>query len=296
MKVDFHVHLTASDGTFAPDELVRAATRGGFAAFSITDHDNVDAYVRGAIEGSGASIDPDSLRPVPGIELSIDPGDGFDKFHLLGLGVDPHDTALKSFLQRVIDGRDERNERILANFARIGIDIPRAELDEYARGDVLARPHFAAWLFRHGYSHDIKPAFERYLVPDAPDATRCYEERWHPSQEDAFRIIHGAGGICVMAHPKYWRTTWKTTGPDYGDAERELARLKEAGLDGLEAMYQSNTVEETVNFVRIADRLGLVKSAGSDFHGENKPAISLGMTVDEPFIAPLFDALGLTPM
>ena len=94
-----------------------------------------------------------------------------------------------------------------------------------------------------------------------------------------------------MAHPKFWRRSWKVTGPEYADAERELATLKEKGLDGLEAHYQANTPEENMEFTRIASRVGLLKSAGSDFHGTNKKNIPLGMDVEESFIAPLLDAL-----
>ena len=94
-----------------------------------------------------------------------------------------------------------------------------------------------------------------------------------------------------MAHPKYWRREWKTMETDYAAAARELARLKEKGLDGLEALYRANSVEENVAFTRIADSIGLLKSAGSDFHGANKPTIPLGMQVSESFIAPLLERL-----
>ena len=163
----------------------------------------------------------------------------------------------------------------------------------YAHGEVLARPHFARWLLEHGLVVSIKEAFEKYLLPDSPAETRCYEERWHPSQEEAFRVVHGAGGICVMAHPKYWRRDWKTTGPDYVAAERGLAALKEKGLDGVEALYQANSVEENIEFTRIVTRLGYLTTAGSDFHGANKPTISLGMEVAESFIAPVLERLNL---
>ena len=280
MKVDFHVHSTASDGTFAPSELVSQAERGGFAAIALTDHDNCDGISEflGA-EGAG-------LRRVAGVELSIEPGEGFDKLHLLALGIDPTNESLKAFLKSILDGRNARNERIFANFHRLGMDIKPEP-----HGEVLARPHFARWLVDNGYAADIPEAFEKYLLPDSPAETRCYEERYHPSQEETFRVVHAAGGLCIMAHPKYWRREWKTTGPDYAAAERELARLKEKGLDGLEALYRANFVEENVAFTRIADSLGLLKSAGSDFHGANKPTIPLGMNVAESFIAPLLERL-----
>ena len=275
MIVDFHVHSTASDGTCTPAELAEKGC--SFAAIALTDHDNTDGL--------------DGWKGIPGIELSIEPGEGFDKFHLLGLGIDPLNTELKDFLKQVLDGRNARNERILANFRRLGIEMSGVE--SYAHGEVLARPHFARWLMDHGYVSSVKEAFEKYLLPDSPVATRCYEERWHPSQEEAFRTIHAAGGLCVMAHPKYWRTDWKATGPDYVAAERELAALKERGLDGVEALYQANTNEENVAFTRIATKLGYLKTAGSDFHGANKPTIPLGMEVSENFITPVLERLDM---
>ena len=285
MVVDFHVHSVASDGTLPPRELVGIAAQGSFAAIALTDHDNTDGAGEFAAAGSEANASGAATRFVQGIELSIEPGETFDKFHLLGLGVDPGNAELKAFLRKVLEGRNERNRAIFENFRRIGID----DIAPEPHGEVLARPHFARWLVDHGHAASIADAFAKYLLPDSPSETRCYEERFHPSQEEAFRVIHGAGGLCVMAHPKYWRRSWKIEGPDFGDAERELARLTEMGLDGLEAIYQANKPEENVGFTIIAAKLGLLPTAGSDFHGANKPTISLGMDVSESFIAPFLE-------
>ena len=276
--IDFHVHSTASDGTESPQALVQKAAKKGFAAIALTDHDNTDGVAEFMDEGRRLGV-----RTIPGIELSIEPGAGFDRFHLLGLGIDPQNAALRAFLQKVLDGRNARNERIVANFSRLGIDLG-GEIASYAHGDVLARPHFARWLIDHGYSASVTDAFAKYLLPDSPRETRCYEERFHPSQEEAFAVVHGAGGICVMAHPKYWRRAWKATGCDFAAAARELAVLKEKGLDGLETLYEANRPEENVEFSRIARSLGFVMTAGSDFHGKNKPTIRLGMKVSDDFV------------
>lgn len=294
MVVDFHVHSTASDGTCAPSELAEKAK--GFAAIALTDHDNCDG-----VEEFGKCEKLETCERFAGVELSIEPGEGFDKFHLLGLGIDPKSEGLLTLLKRILDGRNARNSRILANFRKIGIEMmPNpsnvshfSNVSHYSHGEVLARPHFARWLVDHGHAADIRDAFAKYLLPESPSATRCYEERWHPLQEDAFRAIHAAGGICVMAHPKYWCTDWKTAGCDFPVAERELAALKERGLDGVEALYQANTNEENVAFTRIATKLGYLKTAGSDFHGANKPTIPLGMEVSEGFIAPVLERLDM---
>lgn len=285
MLVDFHVHSTASDGTNPPAAL---AERGrDFVAMALTDHDNCD----GVEEFLSAPVGDSAVRRVSGVELSVEPGEGFHKFHLLGLGVDPANEGLRTFLRRVLEGRNERNRRILANFVRIGIEIPPSEIATYAHGEVLARPHFARWLVDHEYAPDVKAAFERYLAPTSPAATSCYEDRWHPAQEEAFRTVHAAGGLTIMAHPKYWDKHWKFFGVDFERAERELARLKETGLDGVEAIYQANSKRENVEFTRIALKHGYLTSAGSDFHGDNKPSIRLGMEVEESFIRPLLERL-----
>lgn len=286
MIVDFHVHSSASDGTYAPAEIAAKAKKGDFTAIALTDHDNCDG-IHEFLSGSNSN-----LRLIPGIELSIDPGKGFDKFHLLGLNIDPDNAALKSFLRRVLEGRNARNARIISNFRQLGFEM-EGTIESYSHGEVLARPHFARWLMERGYVKTIKEAFDKYLLSESPRETRCYEDRYHPSQEEALSVIHGAGGLAVMAHPKYWRRYWKDTGPEYADAERELYALKEKGLDGLESLYQANTVEEDIRFTRIADAVGLLKTAGSDFHGENKPTIPLGVTVTEEFIVPFLERLGL---
>jgi len=284
MTVDFHVHSTASDGTCAPAELVARAA--DFAALALTDHDNGDGLAEAAAAARTAG-----LRFVAGIELSIEPGALFDKFHLLGLGVDPTHPRLREFLRRVLEGRRARNARITENFRRLGIDM--TDIASYAHGEVLARPHYARWLVEHGRARDIPDAFAKYLLPESPAATRCYEERYHPAQEEALAVVHDAGGLCVMAHPKYWQREWKYVGCDFAKAARGLAELKEKGLDGVEALYRANTPAENVEFVRMADALGYLKTAGSDFHGGNKPEIPLGMEVSREYLVPLFERLNL---
>ncbi len=274
MLVDLHVHSTASDGTLSPEEI--AVRAKDFVAIALTDHDNCDGI------GKWGGI--------AGIELSIDAGKGFDRFHLLGLGIDVNCPQLKLFLQRILDGRNERNAQIIANFERLGIELGE-EIGAYAHGEVLARPHFAAWLVDHGIVGSVREAFDKYLLASSPKATRCYEERYHPSQEKSFEVVHAAGGLAIMAHPRYWRDEWRIAGRDYAMAETELKRLKDVGLDGIEAIYQANSMEDNIEFTRIADKVGLIKTAGSDFHGATKPEITLGMNVPEKFIAPFLSRI-----
>ena len=276
--IDLHVHSTASDGTCTPSEL---AERGRvFSVMALTDHDNCDGVEE------FLSVAPGGGMRLAGIELSVEPGEGYGKFHLLGLGIDPRHEGLRRFLRRILDGRNARNEKILSRFAEIGINIPADEIAAYAHGEVLARPHFARWLMDHGYAPDVKTAFNTYLTPASPPATNCYVTRYHPDPGEAFDVIHAAGGVAVMAHPRYW-----TKDPML--LREGLARLKARGLDGVEAVYQANEPNETIDHLRAAKELGLCVTAGSDFHGANKPTVTLGMAVDDDraFIAPFLECL-----
>lgn len=281
--IDLHVHSTASDGTASPAEL---AERGReFAVMALTDHDNTDGLDEFlAVAGE---FSPGRIR-LTGIELSVDPGEGFGQFHMLGLGFNPADSGLHAFLRRILDGRNERNEKIIANFARLGIVIPHEEIDAYANGEILARPHFAAWLVDHGHVPDRQAAFDRYLTRFSPEETRCYEFRYRPDPGEAIDVIHAAGGVAVMAHPRYFTE-------DLERLRERLRRLRDRGLDGVEAVYQANSPGETVDHLRVARELSLAVTAGSDYHGANKPAVTLGMAVDDEmsFLAPLLEKLGI---
>jgi len=275
--IDFHVHSTASDGTSTPEELADAGR--GFSFFALTDHDNCDGVKRflAASQRLGAT----GLR-LAGVELSVEPGAGYGKFHLLGLGVDPDAPSLTAFLDEIRAGRDERNTRILARLNALGLDVSAEEVARYANGRITARPHFARVLVEKGYARDMADAFARFVG----DGAAACVPRYRPASARAFEAVHRAGGVAVMAHPRYWTR-------DPAALRTGLAKLKDAGLDGIEAVYQANLPGETVDHLLAARQLGLAVTAGSDFHGANKPAIPLGMTVEDEaaFLAPLLARL-----
>ena len=122
--LDFHCHSTCSDGTLPPSAL---AERGlGFAAFALTDHDTCDgcAAFLSACRGQGG------LR-LAGVELSVEPGEGFGEFHLLGLGVDPASARLGAFLDGIRADREERNRKIIARLAALGMPFDADELRQH---------------------------------------------------------------------------------------------------------------------------------------------------------------------
>ncbi|MGN0847706.1 MAG: PHP domain-containing protein [Kiritimatiellia bacterium] len=273
--IDLHCHSTCSDGTFTPEELAEKGR--GFTVFALTDHDNCDGCARFLAAGRGHA----GLR-LTGVELSIEPGEGYEKFHLLGLGVDPESPRLNAFLDQIRAFRNERNRRIVRRLAELGMPIRAEELLKYANGKIVARPHIARVLMDHGWATSVKDAFARLLGDGRP----AFVPRIHPPQAEAIDVVHAAGGVAVMAHPRYWTQ-------DLAKLRAGLLRLMDLGLDGVEAVYRANLPGETVEHLRIARELGLAVTAGSDFHGANKPDIPLGMRTedDAAFLAPILARL-----
>lgn len=257
--IDLHVHSTCSDGTFTPAGLVSYAVQKGLAAIALTDHDTVE----GLEEASAAAVGT-GLELVPGIEFSTEYKER--DIHILGLDIQPKQTDFAKHLQAFQDSRDARNEEMtlrLQNLEHIPITM---EALRSAYGDaVLTRAHFGRWLFEHGYVRSIREAFSRYIGDDCP----CFVPRKRTDPRQAIALIRNAGGIPILAHPLLYHLT---------DTElEELVRyLKEAGLQGIEAIYSSNTGLDESSMRRLARKMNLKISGGSDFHGKNKPLLDLG--------------------
>ena len=193
--IDLHLHSTASDGTCPPEEL---AERGrSLSVMALTDHDCTDGCARflSACRQLGVS----GLR-LPGIELSVDPGEGYGQFHMLGLGIDSDAPALTTFLERIRAGRVERNVRMMEKLTALGMPVSLEEARRYAGGEIVARPHIARVLIEKGFATGVKDAFERFIGPRAV----AYVSRYRPSQAEAIEVIHAAHGVAVMAHPRFW--------------------------------------------------------------------------------------------
>ena len=257
--IDLHVHSTCSDGTFTPAGLVSYAVQKGLAAIALTDHDTVE----GLEEASAAAVGT-GLELVPGIEFSTEYKER--DIHILGLDIQPKQTDFAKHLKAFQESRDARNEEMtlrLQNLEHIPITM---EALRSAYGDaVLTRAHFGRWLFDHGYVRSIREAFSRYIGDDCP----CFVPRKRTDPRQAIALIRNAGGIPILAHPLLYHLT---------DAElEELVRyLKEAGLQGIEAIYSSNTGLDESSMRRLARKMNLKISGGSDFHGKNKPLLDLG--------------------
>lgn len=246
---DLHTHSRASDGTETPADNVRIAHAAGLFALAITDHDTVAGFEEAAECGKRLGV-----TVVPGVEIST-VAEGQD-IHVLGYYIRTGDPVLLSRLEELRSVRDRRNEMMLERLRELGIGITMEEVEE-RRGragraaDSIGRPHIAQVLMDKGVVGTMEEAFAKYLGKTG--AAYANPPRIRP--ETAIRWIHEAGGAAVLAHPGL-----------YGDDALAEA-LVAHGLDGIEAFHSDHTREDMDRYLSMADRHGLIVTAGSDFHG-----------------------------
>lgn len=260
--IDLHLHSTRSDGMSTPSELVRGAKQRGIQAIALTDHDTVDGCPE-----LGRAADDLGLDVLYGVELSSRFSDG--ALHFLGYGVDIHSRVLKEHLQWLQQSRDARNEHTVAKLNQLGLRLRMDEVESAAAGGVIGRPHMGKALVNRGYVASVKDAFSLYLNRSRP----AYVARRTLDPEACIELIHQAGGLAVAAHP------FTVDLPDR-KLLNLLKSLKDAGLDGLEVFYRYHDHKRRKQFSHWADRLGLLKTGGSDFHGAPSEIGLLGTLQD----------------
>jgi predicted metal-dependent phosphoesterase TrpH len=243
--IDLHVHTSASDGIFSPEEIVQMANKLGLAAIAICDHDTTSS-----VEPAIRAAKPTGLKVVPGVELSTTaPG---AEVHMLGYFVRLDDPALNTALKDLRDSREERARSMVKKLGALGIHVDWQRVRELAEGASVGRPHIARAMLEKGYITDFKEAFDKYIGAGGP----AYVERFKVTPEDAISLVLKAGGLPVLAHPL-----------TAGEPEEVVPRLKEAGLAGLEAYAGNYPKEDRAKLVALADKYGLIATGGSDFHG-----------------------------
>lgn len=258
--IDLHVHTTASDGTLTPAGLVAHARQKGLRAVAVTDHDTVEGLPEALAEA-----DKSGFEVIPGVEISVDYQGG--EMHILGYYVDPSSEPLLVSLAQLQEYRRERNPKVIRKLRELGMHISLEEVEAAAGGNVIGRPHFAAVLVRKGYAASTQEVFDKFLGAGQP----AYVKKEKLTPEEGIELIGRAGGIPVLAHPKYLR--------DH-NADRLsalLRKLEAVGLKGVEVYYTTHTPEETDLYLRLAREYSLLITGGTDFHGANKPEIELGV-------------------
>lgn len=243
--VDFHVHTSASDGSFSPGEVVAKAAKAKLTAIGITDHDTMDGIYAAGIAGKKFN-----MEIIPGIEFSTHLK--YEEIHILGYYCRADDTPLIKAISRLKSDRYERMEKMVYKINNLGLRVTFDEVLAEVKGKAIGRPHLARVLCKKGYCKDLGEAFARYIGFNAP----AYVKRKEFTPVEAIEIIRGAGGVPVLAHPG-----------SYGKVDF-LPSLIEAGLMGIEVFHPRNSIQVSRRFLRHALRCGLLITGGSDYHGE----------------------------
>ncbi|MDR3640529.1 MAG: PHP domain-containing protein [Humidesulfovibrio sp.] len=256
-RIDLHTHSTVSDGTLTPAQLMRAAKDAGLCAIALTDHDTFDGLPEARAEAAAQGVEL-----VPGCELSLDYC-GLTT-HLLALFVDERPGNVVGELTRVKQARICRNETMLEKLKAVGVHLRREDVERHASG-VVGRPHMALAMLEAGVVRTFEEAFSRFLGTSG----LAYVPKAKLTPSEAIRAIHADHGLAVLAHPYLLSQRPR-------EIEAILTELAEIGLDGVEVYYTEHSDKYTALLSSLANRLKLLESGGSDFHGEVKPGVTLG--------------------
>lgn len=257
-KVDLHVHSLCSDGTKSPRDVVRSAHANGLAGIALTDHDTVAGIDEAIAEGSKLQ-----LQIIPGVEIST--MDKEQDIHVLGYYINYEDEVFLSRLEQLRKTRDLRNEMLISRLQKVGVQITMEDVMQslqrpLADNETIGRPHIADAMVKKGYVQSLAEAFELYLGRRG----KAYVNPPRISPMEAILWIHEAGGTAVLAHPGL-----------YGDDEL-IEQLIRAGLDGIEAYHSDHQPEDEQRYRQLAERHGLLITAGSDYHGERQGRVFHG--------------------
>lgn len=257
--IDLHCHSIFSDGTDEPEALALKGEALGITALALTDHDTLDGLPR--FLGMQPQV---GIRLLPGIELSC----RFlgRELHILGLLIDPLDPGFRARIDRVRARRNERNSALIERLQALGISIDLEALRNLAPTALISRTHFAQHLVVSGAAATPQEAYRR-LIGEGGSAFVPFQEL---TPAEAAQWIHEAGGVAILAHPGRFaggRFIWNEA----------MGELKRMGIDGFEAYYGEYGPTEQNHFLELADKLKMLPSGGSDYHGSNKPGLEMGI-------------------
>jgi predicted metal-dependent phosphoesterase TrpH len=269
VRIDLHTHSTASDGTDTPAELVRNAAAAGLDVVAITDHDTVAGYAQARAELAGPALAGSALTLVTGAELSCRVGGV--SMHMLAYLFDPAEPELDRERELVRDDRVPRAQGMVAKLQELGAPVTWEQVARIAGAGSVGRPHIATAMVEAGVVGSVSDAFtSQWLANDG----RAYVPKHELDPFEAVRLVKGAGGVTVFAHPGA-----HTRGEVVPD--EVTARLAAAGLDGIEVDHVDHDEPTRVRLRALAGELGLLATGSSDYHGSRK-TVPLGACTTDP--------------
>jgi predicted metal-dependent phosphoesterase TrpH len=293
VRIDLHVHSSASDGTDAPSEVIRRASLAALDIVALTDHDT-----QAGMAEAGAAL-PVGLTLVPGMELSCTVGISDDgpstanearfpgqrSVHLLAYFFDPADPELSAETERIRDDRVYRARGMVTRLQELGVNVTWEQVSQIAGDAVVGRPHIARAMASAGAIAQPSDAFTREWIADGG---RAFIDRYAIPVDRAIALVRAAGGVPVLAHPR---------SPGYEVPDEVIARLAAGGLAGLEVHHPDHDESERSRLIATASQLGLIMTGGSDDHGAfNSSGLGRDVTPPESYERILAMATGDHPV
>lgn len=190
--------------------------------------------------------------------------------HMLAYLFDPEEPALLAERELVRDDRVPRARAMVAKLNELGVPVTWEQVARIAGGGSVGRPHVASALVELGVVPTVNDAFTRDWLADGG---RAHVGKHETDPFEALRLIKGAGGVAVFAHPaaaKRGRTV----------SEAAIADLAAAGLDGIEVDHMDHDTQTRARLRGAAKELGLLVTGSSDYHGSRKTCVLGEYTTD----------------
>jgi predicted metal-dependent phosphoesterase TrpH len=259
--VDLHVHTRYSDGSWTPAELCTEAMFRQLSAIAVTDHDTLDAVpeLLAASERLGIEV-------LPGVEITCRVE--MQEVHLLAYlpgerWKHPGLTAVLAHSKKI---REKRVGEMVSRINELGIAVTEQEVLACSDCGTLGRPHIAQALVKRGVVKTVEEAFERFLKRGKPG----FVDRYRMTVAEMIGHVRRAGGVAVLAHP------------GLNNVDKHLPAMAEQGLAGLEIWHTRHSPSQTEHYRKVAERLGLIVTGGSDCHGTARGRALIG-TVQVPY-------------
>jgi len=251
--IDLHVHSTASDGSLPPEAVVKRALAAGLAAIALTDHDTLAGIPEALAAGERFGV-----RVIGGCEFSA--AAPWGEMHVLGYYLPSDSATLDAFLVRCRTDRVRRAQAMVERLQRLGVGLSFEHVLHESGGGSVGRPHVARAIVRQGSAIDLGDAFDRFLGRGRP----AFVEKTLPAFRAVAELVHQAGGLVSVAHLKERGT------------RAFIERLKGEGLDAVETRHPSHDPDLRARLTDIALKLGLLRTGGSDWHGDPEPGVTHG--------------------
>lgn len=261
--IDLHVHSTMSDGTFSPTQLAELAKKTPLEAFALTDHDTIC----GTDEARTAALKY-GVEFINGMEMSLD----YDnhQIHVVALGFDADSPAFKELYTAIRRTKEESIANVIGYMAGKGVDISTEKVQPYVRGTGMDRYAILRYLVNNKSAvGDIQYLWDNYIDP----AFKNLGLNKNVAAEQAFAAIKEAGGVTSLAH---FHKRIGFLGCSRQEQEQHISYLHQMGMNGMEKYYPSYTEDDKAFAAYMIDKYDMMPTGGTDFHGLNRPSVSLG--------------------